>query len=115
MARAHPAGPKTDSGRDRGGLMRHVATAGAVAAVLLIPVLFPSASTAAEPTRAEYVAQMETICKPGSEATQRAVRGTRVDVRSERLSVAARKVAKAQRIFAGTVRSISKVPRPAAD
>lgn len=72
-------------------------------------------SAAAEPTRAEYVTQLEAICKPDSEATQRAVRGTRSDVLAERLQRAAGKVTKAKRIFAGTVSSISKVPRPAAD
>jgi hypothetical protein len=69
----------------------------------------------AELTRPEYVAQLEEICKPGSEATQRAVRGTRADVRSERLEIAAIKVAKARRIFASTVGAISKIPRPTAD
>ena len=34
------------------------------------------------PTRPEYVARLEQICKPGSEATQRAVQGIRADVRS---------------------------------
>jgi hypothetical protein len=72
-------------------------------------------SHAAElPSRSEYVTQLEQVCKPGSEATQRAVRGTRSDVRSERLRSAAAKVARAKRIFAGTVRSISRVPRPPA-
>jgi hypothetical protein len=66
-------------------------------------------------TRTEYVTQLERICKPRSEATQRAVRGTRTDVRAERLQRAAGKVAKARGIFAGTVRSISAAPRPAAD
>jgi hypothetical protein len=74
----------------------------------------PSAA-AEDPARAEYVAQLEQICKPGSDATERAVRGVRSDVRRERLAVAGRKFAKAKRIFAGTVRSISVVPRPAAD
>ncbi len=94
--------------------MRKVLAIPAIVAISLT-LIFTAAVGAAEPTRSQYVAQMETICKPDSEATQRAVRGTRADVRAERLSVAARKVAKAQRIFAGTVRSISKVPRPAAD
>lgn len=70
---------------------------------------------AAEPTRTEYVAQLEKICKPDSEATQRAVRGTRADVRAEHFRVAATKVSKAKRIFAHTVSSISTVPRPGAD
>ncbi len=59
--------------------------------------------------------RLEQICKPGSEATQRAVRGVRSDVRSERLRLAATKFAKAKRIFAHTVSSISSVPRPQAD
>jgi len=95
--------------------MRRLFLTGAAAVILLVPLLLPSVSAAAEPTRSEYVAQLEAICKPGSLATQRAVRGTRSDVRSERLPLAATKVAKAKRIFAGTVRSISQVPRPAAD
>jgi hypothetical protein len=70
---------------------------------------------AAENTRPEYVAQLERICKPGSEATQRAVRGVRAEVRDERLRVAAPKVAKAQQIFTHTVGAIAKVPRPSAD
>jgi hypothetical protein len=72
-------------------------------------------SAAAEVSRPEYVAQLETICKPDSEATTRAVAGTRADVRRERFRAAALKVAKAKRIFAGTVRSIATVARPAAD
>jgi hypothetical protein len=83
--------------------------------VLVLLTLAAPARAGAEVTRPEYVAQLEKICKPRSEATQRAVRGTRADVRSERFRRAAAKVAKAQRIFASTVRSISRVPRPAAD
>lgn len=75
----------------------------------------PQPASATEPTRPEYVARLEKICKPGTEATQRVVRGMRSDIRSERLQVAAGKFSKAKRIFAGTVGSISKVPRPAAD
>ena len=85
------------------------------ALVLLLGILAISYAAEAAPTRSEYVTQLERVCKPRSEATQRAVKGTRSDVRSERLPRAAGKVAKAQRIFAGTVRSISTVPRPAAD
>jgi hypothetical protein len=74
-----------------------------------------AAETAEAPTRPEYVAQLEQICKPGSEATQRAVRGVRADVRAERLRVAAAKFAKAQRIFTRTTDTISAVTRPAED
>ena len=85
----------------------------AVVALAASPAL--GAEAAEAPTRAEYVAQLERICKPRSEATQRAVRGMRADVRAERLRVAAGKFARAQRIFAGTVAAISRVPRPAED
>lgn len=83
--------------------------------VLAILALAVPAQAAAEVTRPEYVAQLEKICKPRSEATQRAVRGTRADVRAERFRRAAAKVEKARGIFTGTVRLISRVPRPEAD
>lgn len=83
--------------------------------VLVFLVLAVPAQARADVTRSEYVAQLEKICKPRSEATQRAVQGTRADVRSEWFRRAAAKVAKAQRIFTGTVRSISRVPRPSPD
>jgi hypothetical protein len=89
---------------------RALILAGLAALALAVP-----AAAAEAPSRPEYVAQLEKICKPDSKATQRAVRGTRADVRHERLGSAARKVAKARRIFVGTVRSISTVPRPVAD
>jgi hypothetical protein len=87
-----------------------------VCAVLFLASTVTSAvSGAAEPTRPEYVDQLETTCKPGSEATERAVNGMRSDIRSERFQLAATKFSKAKQIFAGTVSSITKVPRPAAD
>jgi hypothetical protein len=94
--------------------MRRQASA-AMVVFLLALSLFAPVRAAAEATRSEYVAQLEKICKPRSEATQRAVRGTRADVRSERFRQAATKVAKAQAIFTGTIDAISKVPRPAPD
>ena len=86
-----------------------------IAALLVAFALTAGTAMATEPSRGEYVARLEQICKPGSEATQRAVKGMRADVRSERLRVAAGKFARAERIFAHTVSSISTVPRPAAD
>ena len=93
--------------------MRALAIALVVALAAACAAAAPAA--AAETNRSEYVTRLEQICKPDSEATQRAVRGTRADVRAERFRQAAGKVAKAQRIFASTVASISIVPRPAAD
>jgi len=87
----------------------------AAALCLVLVLAVGAAAGAAELSRAEYVTQLEKICKPRSLATTRAVRGTRADVQSERFAVAAAKFAKARRIFVGTLSSIKKVPRPAAD
>jgi hypothetical protein len=92
--------------------MRLAGSLVAIAAFLGAPLV---ASAAPQLTRGEYVRQLEAICRPGSEATQRAVRGFRADIRHERLRLAASKFLKAKRIFAHTVGLISPVPRPAAD
>jgi hypothetical protein len=81
----------------------------------LAVVAVTSAAAAEGPTRLEYVTRLEAICKPGSLATQRAIRGVKGDVRSENLRRAAPKVARARRIFAGTVGRIAPVPRPIDD
>jgi len=75
----------------------------------------PFAPAAEAPTRDEYVDRLEAICKPDAEATQRAMKGARSDIRAERLKVAAGKFAKATAIFGGTVKQISAAPRPPAD
>jgi hypothetical protein len=93
--------------------MRRLLPIALSALALVGPAVAGAAGT--ELTRPEYVARLEQICKPRSEATQRAVSGTRSDVQSERFRVAAGKFAKARRIFAATVSAISKVPRPPAD
>jgi hypothetical protein len=82
-------------------------------AALLFAAAIATAATA--PTRDEYVSQLEAVCKPDAEATQRAMKGARSDVNSERLAVAAAKFARATRIFGSTVKKISAAPRPAAD
>jgi hypothetical protein len=82
----------------------------------LLALLGGAVAVAAEPpSRAEYVSQLEAICKPDAEATQAAMRGARGDLRAERLAVVATKFAKATRIFGGTVKKISAVPEPPAD
>lgn len=87
-------------------------------AALLFATLFAGTATAlaAEaPTRDEYVTQLESICKPDAEATQRAMKGARSDIKAERLKIAAGKFAKATRIFGSTVKEIAAVPRPPED
>lgn len=88
-----------------------------IAIALLGAALFAAASApAAEaPTRDEYVTRLEAICKPGALATQKVMKGARVDLRAERLAVAAQKFGKASSIFGSTVKRIAAVPRPPAD
>jgi hypothetical protein len=81
--------------------------------VALLAAVSPAAAEA--PTREEYVEQLEKICKPDALATQRVMKGARADIKAERLAVAAGKFTKATRIFGGTVKQISAVPRPSAD
>ena len=89
---------------------------GWIAAVVLgAALLAPVAAGAAEPTRSEYVAQLERICKPDAEATQRAMKGARSDISAERLALAAGKFSKAASIFGSTVRAMGAVPQPSAD
>jgi hypothetical protein len=89
--------------------------AAAIAAALATAVAAPAAGTAGAPQRGEYVAKLEGICKPRARATERAMRGARGDLSSERLAVAARKFGRAKRIFVATVKRIAAVPRPPAD
>ena len=74
-----------------------------------------AAEEAPAPSRAEYVARLEALCKPRALATERAVRGMRADLRAERLAIAAAKFSRAENLFAATVREISPLPRPMAD
>ncbi|HEX4668813.1 MAG TPA: hypothetical protein VH275_02405 [Solirubrobacterales bacterium] len=88
------------------------------AATVLSAALLATAATAVAaeaPTRDEYVAQLEAVCKPDAEATRRAMKGARADVSAERLALAAVKFAKATSIFGSTVSEISVAPRPPAD
>ncbi len=86
-----------------------------VAAVSLAVLALSATAGAESPDRAGYVTRLESVCKPGVEATQRAVRGLRSDIKAERLSAATRKLSRAARIFDGTVDGISPVPRPLLD
>lgn len=80
-----------------------------------VSALSTGAAAAEAPTRDEYVAQLEELCRPDAEATQRAMKGARGDIRAERLAVAAGKFAKATSIFGSTVNELVGVPRPPAD
>jgi hypothetical protein len=69
----------------------------------------------AQLTRKDYVSDLEKVCRPGAEATRRAMDGVRDDVHANRLKVAARKFGKAAKIFGRTIRTIAAKPRPGGD
>jgi hypothetical protein len=84
--------------------------------VALALLCTPAASFSAEaPTREEYVAQLESICQPRVEATERAMKGAKRDLRAERDAVAAAKFERGFRLFADTLDRMVSVPRPSAD
>jgi hypothetical protein len=91
---------------------RWIAAAAVGAALLAIAT---AAAAAEAPTREKYVAQLEALCKPDAEATQRVMKGARADISAERLALAAEKFAGATSIFGSTVKRIAAVPRPPAD
>jgi hypothetical protein len=70
---------------------------------------------AEELTRSEYVAKLEAECKPEVEEIERRVGGVRADVRDGRLKAAGKKFGIAAKIFGGSVRDITPIPRPKAD
>jgi hypothetical protein len=83
-----------------------------------ITTLAGAAAASAEEvlTRDEYVDRLEKMCKPRAEATRRAMKGVRTDVRyPKRLPIAADKFGRGADIFGGTIEKIGQVPRPAAD
>lgn len=98
----------------RGTAVVAAGSAGAVLALLLALSPLPAVA-AASPTREEYVSQLEEICEPGVQATQRAMKGVRDDVRAERDIAAAGKFRQGATIFGGTIDGIAGVSRPPAD
>jgi hypothetical protein len=96
-------------------MIRAAIRIGAVTVAIALLTAAAAAAEAPAPSRAEYVANLEGICKPRALATKRAVQGMRADLRAERLAVAAAKFSQAANLFASTVREISPLPRPLAD
>jgi hypothetical protein len=85
-------------------------------AAALVTLVAAGAAAASEgPSRPEYVAGLERICKPKALETQRVMKGARADLSAERLAVVAHKFAQATRLFGSTVTGIAAQPRPAAD
>lgn len=85
----------------------------ALVAALLIAV--PVALAAEEPTREEYVAKVEPICKKNSEANSRILKGVKDQVKQNKLVPAGKRFIQASGELGKTVVQIDAVPKPAAD
>jgi hypothetical protein len=85
------------------------------ASVLALGAAGAMAETTEPPTRDEYVSNLERVCRPGAEETQRAMKGVRDDVKENRIPLATHKFEQAAKIFGRTIKTISREPRPSAD
>ena len=74
-----------------------------------------SLAVASDPTRPEYVAAAEPICKANTVANRNILRGTRQDVRDGKLKRAGRKFQRAARALDGTITSLEGLPQPSED
>jgi hypothetical protein len=87
-----------------------------VIALALVAVLVVPASQAfAEPTREEYVSQVDPICQANTEANKRILEDVREKARDGRMKEAGAQFIHASLAFGKTVQKITEVPRPAAD
>jgi hypothetical protein len=72
-------------------------------------------AVASEPTRPEYVATAEPICKANTVTNRNILRGTRQDIRDGKLKRAGRKFQRATRALDGTIKSLEGLPQPSED
>lgn len=68
-----------------------------------------------DPTRPEYVAEVEPICKANTEANARILEGVKAQVQQGKLGPAGRRFIRAATALGKSVRQIAAVPRPSAD
>lgn len=86
-----------------------------LAVVVALLVMVPLALAAEEPTREDYVATVEPICKANTEANSRILKGVKGQVQRDELVPAGKRFIRAAGALGKTVTQIDKVPRPAED
>lgn len=84
----------------------------AVALLVSVPVAL---ALGTDPTRPEYVATVEPICKANTEANSRILKGVKEQVRKDDLAPAGKRFIRASSALGKTVRQIAAVPQPAED
>lgn len=86
-----------------------------VATVVGLAVSVSPALAAEEPTRVEYKAQVEPICKTNTKANENILAGVRSKVQQGKLGLAGRQFLRAATALKGTLRQLREVPKPPAD
>jgi hypothetical protein len=95
------------------GSLRRATALVALTAIVLVAAA--GLASAAETTRAEYVAAIEPICRANTKADERIFVGVQKEVKEGRLRTAASRFAKAAGALAQTRRELEAVPQPTAD
>jgi hypothetical protein len=80
--------------------------------VLAVPV---AGAIEPDPTREEYVAEVEPICKANTQANSRILDGVKEQVQQGKLDPAGRRFIRAATALGKSIRQIAAVPRPSAD
>lgn len=88
---------------------------GIVAALVVAALSAVTAFAAEEPTRAEYKANVEPICKVNTKANQNILAGVEGKVKRGKLKQAGRQFTRAATALNRTLRQLKAVPKPAAD
>lgn len=92
--------------------MKPAIVATALCAALLTA---PAAFGAEEPTRAEYKADVEPICKANTKANENILAGVEGKVKQGKLKPAGRQFTRAATALKGTLGQLKAVPKPPAD
>jgi len=86
-----------------------------IVAVLVVGALCAAPAAAEEPTRAEYRAAVEPICKVNTKANENILAGVEGKVKQGKLKQAGRQFTRAATALKGTLRQLKAVPKPPAD
>jgi len=86
-----------------------------LALIALTLTMAVAASAAAAPTREEYKAQVEPICKANTKANERILSGVRKQVKEGELKAAGGQFSKAAKALKKTLAELQAVPQPSAD
>jgi hypothetical protein len=83
--------------------------------VLVLAMAAPPALAAEEPSRTEYKADVEPICKANSEANENILRGVRGKVKQGKLGPAGHQFTRAATALDKALSQLKAVPKPPAD